>query len=180
MFLELLWVTAIWPFLFLKDFALHVGILLPIFIIVIKLVEKETFSFFSTVVFRRKDYVLFSCCCYYHYYYYYLMQHFSQSWHSASLQTWQVWWMRSWLTERRINAHKAAAEALSWEEVSVDHLPFLSDPKQDPLHFNSLLGNLLNPLWVFWFITAIVHLHCTFSKHMQSLHTFCYCSGTDL
>lgn len=59
-FFELLWVTAICPFLKKKDFALHVGILLSLFIIITKLVEKETFPFFSPVVFRRKDNFLFS------------------------------------------------------------------------------------------------------------------------
>lgn len=55
MFLELLWVTVICPFLKKKDFALHVGFLLSLFIIITEPVEKRTFPFFSTEVFRRKD-----------------------------------------------------------------------------------------------------------------------------
>lgn len=72
-FFELLWVTTICRFLKKKDFSLHVGILLPLYIIITKLLEKETFSFFSTVVFRRKDNFLFSKLQFF----FLLAQHFS-------------------------------------------------------------------------------------------------------
>lgn len=86
-FLELLWVTTICRFLKKKDFSLHVGILLPPYIIITKLLEKETFSFFSTVVFRRKDDFLFSKLQFV----FFFWHNISLSCYSASPQTWQNW-----------------------------------------------------------------------------------------
>lgn len=82
-FFELLWVTTICRFLKKKDFSLHVGILLPLYIIITKLLEKETFSFFSTVVFRRKDNFLFSKL-----HFFFFWHNICLSCYSASPQTW--------------------------------------------------------------------------------------------
>lgn len=86
-FFELLWVRTICCFLKKKDFSLHVEILLPLYIIITKLLEKETFSFFSTVVFRRKDDFLFSKLQFV----FFSWHNISQYCYSASPQTWQDW-----------------------------------------------------------------------------------------
>lgn len=114
--------------------------------------------------------------------FFFFAQYLSQSWYSASPQTWQDWCNLSEIMAYW-KAFQCSQDCSRVTEPGRNLCRSPALPLWPKAGSTPLQQSLREPIKWFvglWLITTIVHLHCTFSKHMQSLHTFCYYSGTDL